>query len=183
MFCFPLPPPAPLLLAPEPPFVLPPPPPPALAFLPFSLCGVPLALPADEDCADDRRPDLDEESSRPLPPVPRLLVADAAEDELLRWCLPPPPPPPPPATGPRLSLLLLPDGAVAADDRDPFRLLECLSLAGVTCLSRAVPRGSGGARPAVDPLPPLLRYDRGLDGVTPAVLRPDRRERAGVTPS
>lgn len=188
MFCFPPPPspPAPpaLLLARDPPFVLPlpPPPPPPLAFLPFSLLGVPLALLAEEDCAEDRRPDLEEESSRPLPPVPRLLVADAAEDEPRRWC------PPPSATGVLLSLLLLPDGAVA-EDRDPLDVLsplrlECLSLAGVACLSLAVPRGSGGAAlPAVPPLPPPLRTDRGLAGVTPAVLRAERRDRAGVTPS
>lgn len=197
MFCFPPPaPPAPpaLLLAPDPPFVLPlpPPPPPDFDFLPFSLPGVPRALAADEDCADDRWRDLEEDSPwRPLPTVPRLLVADAAEEE--RWCRPPPlPPPPPVVTGPLLSLLLLPEGAVA-DEREPRDVLsllppppprlERLSLAGVACLSLAVPRGSGGTRPDVLPLAPPLRYERGRTGVMPAVLRAERRDLAGVTPS
>lgn len=117
--CFPppLPPPSPC-----PPFVLPlalppPPPPPAAVlatFLAFSLPGVSLVLP-DEDTAEDgvRPADLEDDPTRPLPPVARLLL-DVA-DWSRRWR---PPCPPSPARGPALlSLLLFPEGA--AEDREP----------------------------------------------------------------
>ena len=176
------------------PLALPPPPGVFFTFLAFfSLLGVSLLLP-DDDTAGDGRRDLEDDLTRPLPPVARLLfdVADGSR----RW-RPPPPPPPPSLTrsGPRPSLLLFPEtGIDEREPREPVPLecpLECpLSLAGVAeeCLALAVPRGTGGARPTppLPPLPPGPDRDReerrGLAGVVPEELLEERRDLAGVTP-
>lgn len=174
MFCFPPTPPALLLPPPCPAFVLPLALPPDFLdpFFFFSRLGVP----EDDGGADCRRSDRDLVSRRPS--APRLLLVV-------------PSPCPSPPSAPLPSSLLFPEGADREPREDPStppplvaRL--SLSLAGVECLSLAVPRGKGGARPpAVPALPtlPTLRDDRCLAGVVPEELLDDRRDLAGVTPS
>lgn len=163
IFCFP-PAPAP---PPCPPLELPPPPTLDFAELFGRSLLAPLTLPDDEG-ADDRRPDLDDDSRR----SPRLLV-DTAE-------LPPRRPSP------------LPLPAGTADGRGPRKELSlpslplaCLSLAGVVveCLSLAVPRGRGGARPPTPVALPVRDEARGLAGVVPETPLEDRRDLAGVVTS